>query len=269
MVWAEGYCPTDYCLSLLPISSWNMKSVTKDRVEAILLSCVERALERTEKNKTHRPFHEALLTKDLVSASSFERSFSTSFGQGPVEEISALIASDNGFTAQRQRAFHVNVRKGAIDEIERILSSLRGGEKSPNWKKEVEKVQAYTKGDYEARRIIIDLWLEKDGVETFISIKTVKPNLDQTEIAKKDLLLIKAHDPSASTYFGLFYNPGGPNRADYNWTIPSKVFDMRNDEVVLIGKDYWDFLGGVGTYPELLKIFDTVGQKTRESIKKL
>lgn len=243
-----------------------MKNATRKKVEDILESCVSRALHRTQKNKTFRPFHEALLTKDLVSASSFERSFSTSFGQGPVEEISSIIAQENGYVAERQKSVYVNVRKGAIDEIERIISSLRSGEKSPNWKKEVEKVTAYTKGDVEARRVITDLWLKKGEQETFISIKTVKPNLDQTEIAKRDLLLVKADNPKAETYFGLFYNPGGPNREDYNWTMPNKIFNMKSDQVVLIGEDYWDFLGGKGAYKELIEIFGLVGERTRKAI---
>lgn len=239
------------------------------KIESILESCVSRALTRTSKNKTHRPFHESLLTAELVNASSFERSFSTSFGQGPIEEISQLIAIDSGHKTQRQRETQVNVYKGAIDEIERICSSLRSGEKKPNWNTEIKKTQAYQKGDTEVRRVITDLWLEKGGAETFISIKTVKPNLDQTEIAKRDLLLLKAHNPEYETYFGLFYNPGGPNRNDYNWTMPFKIFDMINDPIVLIGADYWNRLGDSNTYKELLEVFANVGERTRDSIKKL
>lgn len=247
-----------------------MTELTKDKIKLILESCVSRAIVRTRANKTYRPFHEALLTKTLVNASSFERSFSTSFGQGPVEEISQLIAIDAGFETKRQKETQVNVFKGAIDEIERICSSLRSGERKPNWEQEINKVKAYQKGDTEVRRVISDLWLKKDGMETYISIKTVKPNLDQTEIAKKDLLLLKAHDPSFQTYFGLFYNPGGPKRDDYNWTMPSKIFDMKNDPSVLIGPDYWNTLGNDdNTYFELLKIFALVGSKTRDEIAKL
>ena len=134
----------------------------------------------------------------------------------------------------------------------------------------MKKILAYQKGDTEVRRVITDLWLKKDGVETFISIKTVKPNLDQTEIAKKDLLLLKAHNPDYRTYFGLFYNPGGPNRSDYNWTMPFKIFDMHNDDCVLIGKDYWNTLGDSdSTYDDLLVIFESVGRRTQEEIKNL
>lgn len=246
-----------------------MKDETKSKIEAILKKCVNGALQRTAKNKTHRPFHEVLLTKEIVNASSFERSFSTSFGQGPIEEISEIIAMDSGHRTRRQKATQVNVYKGAIDEIERICSALRAGEKMPNWNQEVEKVQAYQKGDTEVRRVITDLWLEKDGVETYISIKTVKPNLDQTEIAKKDMLLLNAHDPNFKTFFGLFYNPGGENREDYDWTMPFKIFDMHRDPVVLIGKDYWNALGSNHTYKELLEIFEKVGEETRLAISKL
>ncbi|SMD33840.1 Type II restriction endonuclease, TdeIII [Reichenbachiella faecimaris] len=246
-----------------------MTEETRNKIETILESCVSRALERTANNKTHRPFHESLLTKELVNASSFERSFSTSFGQGRIEEISQLIAIDSGHESKRQKETRVNVFKGVIDEIERICSSLRSGEKAPNWNQEINKLQAYQKGDTEIRRVITDLWIKKDGIETFISIKTVKPNLDQTEIAKKDLLLLKAHDPDYQTYFGLFYNPGGPERKDYNWTIPSKIFNMKNDSVVLIGKDYWNRLGDSNTYKELLEVFAAVGQRTRKEILRL
>jgi hypothetical protein len=79
----------------------------------------------------------------------------------------------------------------------------------------------------------------------------------------------KAHDPYCITYFGLFYNPGGPNRKDYNWTIPSKIFNMTTDDCVLIGKDYWDTIGGSGTYESLMEIFQETGKSTISKIKAL
>lgn len=246
-----------------------MKKTTKEQITAILQDCVDRAVGRIRKDKTFRPFHEALLTKKLVAASAFERSFSTSFGQGPIEEISKILATANGAESIRQKETMANVNKGAVDEIERILSSLRSGEMSPNWDKEVAKIKAFNKGDYVVRRIISDLWFKKGKKEVFISIKTVKPNIDQTEIVKKDMLLLKAHNQNFETYFGLYYNPGGPNRADYNWSIPGKIFNMKKDKCVLIGQEYWDLIGGEGTYKSLLKIFEKVGCDTRSQLEKI
>lgn len=243
-----------------------MKIETILQIESILEKCVRGALSRTKLNKTFRPFHEALLTKEMVNASSFERSFSTSFGQGPIEEISKIVAQDFGYIVSRQKETIVNVFKGAMDEIERVSSGLRSGELKPNWEREIKNIQAFQKGDTVVRRVLSDLHLEKNGTEVFISIKTVKPNLDQTEKAKKDLMLLKAHNPKFETYFGLFYNPGGPQKSDYNWPIPSKIFDMKNDSVVLIGEEYWNKLGGSGTYSSLIEVFSRVGERTRNEI---
>lgn len=243
-----------------------MTSEIEEKIVKILRKCIDGALSRTKKNQVFRPFHEALLTKELVNASAFERSFSTSFGQGPVEEISGLVAQNNGFEVERQKQTLVNIYRGAQNEIERIISQLREGNTKPKWEDEVARVLAHGRGDTEVRRVISDLYLKKENREVFISIKTVKPNLDQTEIAKRDLLLLKAHNPDYETFFGLFYNPGGTERQFYNWSIPSKIFDMKRDPCVLIGKDYWDFLGGSGSYEELLKIFKEVGRETREQI---
>ena len=35
----------------------------------------------------------------------------------------------------------------------------------------------------------------------------------------------------------------------------------------MIGKEYWDFLGGENTFEELLTLFDTVGKKFKERIR--
>ncbi|PIU14944.1 hypothetical protein COT20_02270 [bacterium (Candidatus Gribaldobacteria) CG08_land_8_20_14_0_20_39_15] len=32
----------------------------------------------------------------------------------------------------------------------------------------------------------------------------------------------------------------------------------------MVGKEYWDFLGGENTFEELLKLFDSVGEKLKE-----
>ena len=183
-----------------------MKTITQNEIMKILNRCIDNTLNRIRKDKTFRPFHEALLTKYLVLASSFERSFSTSFGQGPIEEISLPIAQECGFECMRQKVTMANVFKGAADEIDRILELMRAGETKPNWTQELKKVMAVNKGDTVIKRLLSDLWLKKEGKEVFISIKTVKPNLDQTEITKKIMLLLKAHDNEYETYFGLYLN---------------------------------------------------------------
>ena len=40
--------------------------------------------------------------------------------------------------------------------------------------------------------------------------------------------------------------------------------DYPND--FLIGNEYWDFIGGENTFPELLKVFDEVGRNFKEKL---
>ena len=45
-----------------------------------------------------------------------------------------------------------------------------------------------------------------------------------------------------------------------------KMYDMHKDECVLIGKSYWDFLGGEGFYEELIEVFAEVGKETKQTL---
>ena len=44
---------------------------------------------------------------------------------------------------------------------------------------------------------------------------------------------------------------------------------MKQDYCVLIGKEYWDFVGGEGTYTNLLEIFKVVGNDTRARLEEI
>lgn len=111
--------------------------------------------------------------------------------------------------------------------------------------------------------------MEKNGIDHFASLKTVKPNIDQTEVAKRDCLLLSAAIPGCKAYFGLPYNPYGENKADYAFTPPMGIFDFRHDPVVLIGQELWDTIGGPGCYVELLEIAREVGRQTKAAIDRM
>lgn len=248
-----------------------MNELAKNSIKALLKNIVLDTIRRTSKNlKTDKkPFHKALLDEETIKLSSFERSFSTSFGQKYVEEIAKILAIASGAEAERQCATMVSIYQGANDEIENVIDNLKSNRSKPNWDSELNYILAHNKGRTIVRKIITDLWMKKDGIEHYFSIKTVKPNLDQTRIAKLDMLLLKSHNPDCQPYFALYYNPTGEKQSEYNVMTPNKYFDMRNDSCVLIGKDFWDFIGGENTYEELLEIFDEVGEETIGQVKNM
>lgn len=42
------------------------------------------------------------------------------------------------------------------------------------------------------------------------------------------------------------------------------MMDSPND--FLVGDEYWNFIGGKNTFPELLKVFDEVGKEFKEKL---
>lgn len=249
-----------------------MEQAVRDQIAFELQSCVERTFERLKSEDTHRPFHSALLSTEALLWSRFERSFSTSFGQTVVERISRLAAIAGGATeAETQRETHIRLPESTNSAIEAHVTLLRSGITYAHrpWDTIVTEIRGpvpTTSATLVDIRVISDLWWVKDDTEHFLSIKTVKPNLDQTAEAKRDLLKLTCAHENHKVYFGLYYNPYGEARSSYRWNPPRKIFDVHNDPVILIGRDYWDTLGGAGFYDELIQVCAEVGDVTRDLI---
>ena len=60
-------------------------------------------------------------------------------------------------------------------------------------------------------------------------------------------------------------NPYG-KKADYKWGFPMRWFNMHTGESVLIGDEFWDMIGGEGTYANFIKEVNLLGAAYRERI---
>lgn len=235
-------------------------------------NCVTGTINRINKNQqTYRPFHTALLSDEVIYWSGFERSFSTSFGQRVIEEIAKLVALSYGAEdACRQKETSITIDEAYETAIHNHIQSLRDNTcTNHDWKSSLQEIQhAHPSGNKKTIRVISDVWWKKNGTENFISLKTVKPNIDQTAVAKEDCLKLAIAIPQCNVYFGLPYNPFGEEKEAYAFNPPMGIFDFHHDEVVLIGRELWDTIGGSGCYDELLDIAHEVGIETKETIEK-
>lgn len=209
-----------------------MEQRYKDAIAEEFRSCVQRAIERIQKEDGYRPFHRALLSPEALFWSRFERSFSTSFGQSVIEKISRLAALSDGATqAKTQEHTMISVDESILHAINSHIGSLRDIKSGVrgNWVLDLQNLERIqNSGKIVSERIISDLFWEKDGIKNYMSIKTVKPNIDQTAEAKRDLLRLKMHNPTCNVYFGLYYNPFGEVKADYTWAPPQRIFDFQH-----------------------------------------
>ncbi len=248
-----------------------MNQYYREEIANEFRNCVDGTIRRIANNtQTYRPFHTALLSEEVIFWSAFERSFSTSFGQRVIEEIAKLVALSNGAdAAERQKVTMITIDTAYENAIHQYILDLRNKNKdtSHEWDLALNEILSTHKtGQTTTIRIISDMWWRKNGIDNYISLKTVKPNIDQTAVAKEDCLHLKVANLSCNVYFGLPYNPYGENKEDYAHNPPMGIFDFSNDSVVLIGKEMWDTIGGDGCYEELLNIATLVGEETREKI---
>jgi hypothetical protein len=98
-------------------------------------------------------------------------------------------------------------------------------------------------------------------------LKAPLPNSDQTKVSKEKLLKLYAMEPRQvdEAYYALPYNPYG-KRENYDWGFPARWFDMKHDEVVLIGDEFWEKVGGTGTYAAFVAAVNEIGVEYKERI---
>lgn len=225
--------------------------------------------------KMKNPFGYRLVPVEVWKGSKFERSFVTSLGQGIFEQIAKIIAEGTGAQAVNQYVKTIQLNTWQIEQIDSILQQQRSqsGNKEKSIIKtvqeELELITSLQTDRYQDVDVLFDLWIKrKNGKEEFYSFKTVKPNLDQTEKAKREILRLMARE-NVDAFFGLPYNPAGEGKVYKTaHAIPYKLFDMDQDENVLIGSALWNKIGdSEHTYNILLDIFEKVGQTYKQKIK--
>ncbi len=252
------------------------KKAIKSEIHGFVDSVIKRRVQEPFKiaeEELSRPFHTALLPEEILKSSKFERSFVTSLGQIGWEHIAKHVAEGKGYQAENSHKVSGEIYEGQLKVIQTILDELEHpsatGRRVPDWSRETKEILGAKAGSKQKIQVISDLYVKKkDGKEIFFEIKSSKPNSDQTKVSKEKMLKLFAmkHSESPGVFFALPDNPF-ITRAKYAWPHPMRWFDMQTSPVVLIGKDFWDTLGGKGTYEELLAIFREVGKVTKKRIR--
>lgn len=259
-----------------------MDKITRDRVKEQIMNVMDKVItkrvieepfnpkEIEEKN----PFGYRLVPIEVWKGSKFERSFVTNLGQNIFEQIGKIIAQGSGAYAENQYKKEITInnwRKQSIDDS--IANPPKGRNKpNPNLQEELEKLQNIETDIVQKVTVISDLYIRRtDGHEEYYSFKTIKPNIDQTAAAKRNLLYLRSTDPNCEAFFALPYNPAGEGQSyrKAKHTIPYSLFNMEDTRFVLIGKSLWNKIGNnPNTYVELLNVFSETGKVTAEKIRK-
>jgi len=225
-----------------------------------------------ELHRAARPLYAALVPDEIFKGSHFERRFVTPFGKA-WQNLAVVVGNQPPRRAADEHTIRGTVKKARLTRIQDVLNSLEHAEtgqkkRKPQWDAELEYV---LEGDGEdiPVSVIVDVYVEdtSTSLRYAFELKAPLPNSDQTKVSKEKLLKLYAMPPAQidEAYYALPYNPYG-RREDYNWSFPGRWFDMRNDEVVLIGGEFWDKIGGEGTYESFVEAVNDIGPAYRDRI---
>jgi len=225
-----------------------------------------------EAHRATRPLYAALVPDEIFKGAHFERRFVTPFGK-VWQKLAVVVGSEDPRRASEEHTIRGAVRAERLARIQEVLNALEHAEsgqrkRKPDWNAELEYVLAGG-GEEIPASVIVDVYVEDKaaGLRYAFELKAPLPNSDQTKVSKEKLLKLYAMHPLQvdEAYYALPYNPYG-RREDYSWSFPARWFDMRNDEVVLIGSEFWDKIGGEGTYESFVEAVNDIGPAYRDRI---
>jgi hypothetical protein len=225
-----------------------------------------------DKWKAEKPLYAALVPKEIFKGSHFERKFVTPFGH--VWEKLAKVVGENfhGYAVTSQ-LIEGNVPEERLRRITEVINRLEHSEKGkkrikPNWDEEISYILEGD-GNPIPVKVVSDVFIKnlKDGRSFAFEVKSPLPNSDVTKVSKEKMFKLYAMQPRMITdaFFALPYNPYG-KRENYAWSFPERWFQMKTDRNVLIGDDFWDLIGGQGTYQMFVTEINKLGLEYRHRI---
>ncbi len=254
-----------------------MTTETREQVRALLSRFMERwiadsipaaELERIAREGVSNsglltPFHDALVPGITLLG---ERSFSTRLGNLH-EKVAAVVASDEHADVRQPHDLSGSIPVLSREFITQRIGQLARREARPDARYEREQILGHF-GTQVNATTRIDLYLRThDGEEHYFEIKSAKPNKGQCEEMKVRLLTALAirRQESTRTWWGVPYNPYG--HGEYRHNYPLTYFDFAHE--VMLGEPFWNFVGGEGTYDELLVVYRHVGEEFGERLREL
>lgn len=208
------------------------------------------------------PFQSLFFRDEAIIAFKRQRSIMTGLGQNLYPKLARIIANEHYKDVRLDEKFRATIDGAVADAIDRIVTELRVKQRKPDHAKEVNEVLRVKGG---ARREVVvtaDLFIGDFKQSVFFSeLKSPLPNLDiAAETKKKILTFIALHcDEAPQAYLAFPYNPF-ITRENYKHPFTRQIMDIETE--VLMGEEFWDKIGGKGTYIELLDVIKKVKAKS-------
>jgi len=242
----------------------------RQQIEDTIKECIRKKLRTYNPESNQMPFHYRLLGKDRMALFSFIHSLNTTIGTSIFEPVAVIVAQTNFPVVKRQYTIGNQISEGSQIEIQHLMNelSLQG---NPDKESELSRIRRVCQLGVmnKIKTVKADLLLEnQEGVVFLVDIKTTKPNISDFKGYKRILLewaaiyLASFPDAVIQTCLAIPYNPYEPEPYE-RWTLRG-MLDL--DKELMIGEEFWDFLGGQGAYFEVLDCFEQAGIELRPEL---
>ena len=248
-----------------------MSSQRQTMIKEKIKDCMRAKFQSYNPETRYMPFHHRLLGKDRMALYSFIQSLNTTFGISIYEPVAIALAREKFKFAETQVKSFNEISTEAHHQIQTIMDELAVDNREPDKFSEIEQIRKVCRTGIldKVKLTQVDIWLENyDGELFLIDLKTVKPNRGNFKEFKRTLLewaaAELARDPEVvvNTMIGIPYNPYEPKPYE-RWTLKG-MLDLNHE--VLIAENLWNFLGGEGSYTDLLDAFEMAGIELRDEI---
>ena len=221
--------------------------------------------------KSGNPFVDVIFGK-YSNIKSFIHGTATMLGS-EYEIIARQIAQSNpSFVKAQKLVLTGKISSSEKSTITDIVKNLEETGSGSDYNAEVKAIFSASNNNLKPTRITIDLYLkDKMGKEYFVEMKGPDPNKKEVRAAKEDLLnivAIKKREVSLKDFnkkvcivFGVYYN--NTSKKYQNWKV-SPLFE--EGKGLLVQEAFWDFLGGPGTYKDILIVVSKVKDEISPAI---
>ena len=242
-----------------------------ESVEDVLKSTLRYKFENYNPEPASMPFHTRLLGRDRLALYAFIHSLNTQFGTSFFEPVAVALANSNFKSAEKQAKAGTKISSAAQAEIQKIMDGLTTATTQPDKTAELERIRKVCrKGEMiDVKPTKVDLlFVTKSGEEFLFDLKTAKPNAGSFKEFKRTMLewaaVRLAENPKLqiNTLIAIPYNPYEPEPYS-RWTMRG-MLDLEHE--LKVAEEFWDFIGGKGTYKDLLGCFERVGIELRGEI---
>ncbi len=256
--------------------SKRMKAAIQSVIQEMMDNILEKVLEKDpflpEKHRAAKPLYAALVPDEIFKGSHFERRFVTPFGKA-WEKLAQIAAIEGSGHCLMGHVIRGNIQEERLKRITEVLNKLEHPKSKqtrvkPNWNQELSYILE-GKGENIPATIVCDIYVENqtNNEKYAFELKAPLPNSDQTKVSKEKILKLYCMQPKLvdAAFFALPYNPYG-SKDNYSWSFPKRWFNMTEDEVVLIGNEFWEKIGGQGTYQSFIDAVNEIGQEYKARI---